>query len=78
MASTVDILPAIRPPLFIQGAQHHVLESSIDLVGYPVVLVHTSDLIGDRKERRSSKYYIRIQPVPHREHHTSPLQRSAG
>jgi hypothetical protein len=57
MASTVDILPTVSPPLFIQGAQHHVLESSIDLVGYPEVLVHTSDLIGGRKERQRKLVY---------------------
>jgi hypothetical protein len=26
----------------------------------------------------STKYYLRIQSVPQREHHTSPLQRSTG
>jgi len=28
--------------------------------------------------RSSSKCYLRIQSVPQREHHTSPLQRSTG
>jgi hypothetical protein len=28
--------------------------------------------------RSSSKWYLRIQPVPQREHHASPLQRSTG
>jgi hypothetical protein len=28
--------------------------------------------------RSLSKCYLRIQPVPQREHHTSPLQRSTG
>jgi hypothetical protein len=28
--------------------------------------------------RNSSKWYLRIQSVPQREHHTSPLQRSTG
>jgi hypothetical protein len=76
MRRRVAALAAVRssPAATVEPSFRSVIQSKIPLSSQS----NLHDFFLTLWRRSSSKCYLRIQSVPQREHHTSPLQRSTG